>query len=88
MKTFMTEKQIEDLLVNETRMLPLPGGGEQVMTGSKLMWGTLDLIIKTNRFTMDEIIAFSRQTMTSKGYSFEDAFKSVVSYIDRKFPSN
>jgi len=78
----MTEKQIEDLLVNETRMLPLPAGGEQVMTGPKLMWDNLDLIIRTRSFTLDEIIAFSRQTMSSKGYSFEEAFKSVVAYID------
>ena len=78
----MTEKQIEDLLVNETRMLPLPGGGEQVMTGPKLMWDNLDLIIRTRSFTLDEIIAFSRQTMSSKGYNFEEAFKSVVAYID------
>lgn len=78
----MTEKQIEDLLVNETRMLPLPGGGEQVMTGPKLMWDNLDLIIRTRSFTLDEIIALSRQTMSSKGYSFEEAFKSVVAYID------
>lgn len=82
MKTFMTEKQIEDLLVNETRMLPLPGGGEQVMTGPKLMWQAVDFFINSRSYTLNELIGFTRSTMTEKGYSFEEAFKSVVAYID------
>jgi hypothetical protein len=82
MKTFMTEKQIEDLLVNETRMLPLPGGGEQVMTGPKLMWQSVDFFINASIYTQAELIGFTRRTMTEKGYSFDDAFKSVIAYID------
>lgn len=82
MKPFLTEKQIEDLLVNETRMLPLPGGGEQVMTGPNLMWQAVDFITGTHRFTMNELIGFARSTMAEKGYSFEEAFQSVVAYID------
>lgn len=79
---FITEKQIEAYLVNETRMLPLPGGGEQVMTGPNLMWQAVDFITGTCAFTMNELIGFTRSTMAEKGYTFEEAFKSVVAYID------
>lgn len=81
MKHFMTEKQIETYLETETRMLPLPEGGEQVMTGSKLMWEAVDFIIDTYSYNMDELITFTRRTMCEKNYDFSDAFQSVVSYI-------
>ena len=77
----MTEKQIESCLESETRMLPLPEGGEQVMAGPKLMWEAVDFIVDTYTYSMNDLIAFTRRTMREKGYDFSDAFQSVVSYI-------
>ena len=84
MPPFLTEKQIEALLVDETRDLVLPEGETQVMTGPKLMWNAFDFIIEDKTFTFEDVIDFTQSTMKTKGYSFDNAFKSVLSYIDNR----
>ena len=32
---------------------------------------------------MDELVGYARRTMTEKGYTFDEAFQSVVSHIDK-----
>jgi hypothetical protein len=83
MSELWTDDEIEAMLEFETRTIPLPEGGHETVSGPKLLWDAVDFIIKTYTHTMPELVALTRKTMASKGYSFEDAFKSVVSYIDQ-----
>jgi hypothetical protein len=78
-----TEKETEAWLEFETRAIPLPEGGREMVSGTKLLWSAVDYIIRTHTYTMPELIGFTRKTMASKGYSFDDSFKAVVARIDQ-----
>ena len=79
---FMTEKEIEDLLVSETRTLTPPDGKKQVVTADRLFWTRLDLLLEANITTMDNLYRYTSMSMTECKYAFPDAFKSIVSYVD------
>ncbi len=84
MTDFLTEKQTEALLKLETRRLPLPEGGTQTMTATRLLWKRVDLFGRAQMFTLDELVGLARMNMADTKYSFEEAFKSVVAYIDHR----
>lgn len=81
---FLTERQIEDLLTSETRCLTVPDGSTQVVTADKLFWIRHDLLIEAYITTADTLYELTYMNMSSKGYCFSDAFKSIVSYIDNQ----
>ncbi len=81
---FMTEKQIENLLTAETRELVLPDGKKQIVTADRLFWIRHDLLIRAFITTSERLFELTAMNMAGKGYSFADAFKSVVTYIDNQ----
>ena len=46
MINFMTEREMEDLLVSERRELVSSGGDRQVVTADRLFWLRLDLLLQ------------------------------------------
>ncbi len=79
----MTERETEALLVRQTRDLALPCGRKEVVTHSAHVWQLFDLIQESGFYTHDELMQLSRDNMAGTGYSFTDAFVSVVTYIHR-----
>lgn len=86
---FRTEKEIEALLVLETRELPMPDGSTHHVTCFKLIWDNVQSLIlngwdeKLNRWgwsrsrLAEEALRVSEET----GRSFEDSFEAVVSWL-------
>ena len=84
MKPFLTEKQTEDLLLSETRVLELPDGRAAVVTANRLFWYSVDLMIEANITTMDDLYRFTHMDMSAQNRSFTDSFKTIVTYIDKQ----
>ena len=84
MTDFLTEKQTEDLLAPETNTITLPSGKLETIRATKLFWIRLDLLIKANIITMKRLIELSHINQQDMGYNFDDAFQSVVTYVDQR----
>ena len=84
MRDFLTEKETEAYLIYETRDIPLGNGHTEVVTASNLFWTRLDLILDANITNMDELIRLTRLNMQGTGYSFSQAFQSVVTCVDQR----
>jgi hypothetical protein len=81
---FITEKETERLIQQEVRALALPDGASEPVRTSVLIWEIFDLILQTNIYSYDELIDLTRGNMDGSGYSFSEAFCSVISYIHQK----
>ncbi len=84
MTDFLTEKQTEDLLKPETNTITLPNGKTETIRATKLFWIRLDLLIKANIITMKRLIELTHINQQDMGYGFDDAFLSVVAYVDQR----
>ncbi|MDG1288087.1 MAG: hypothetical protein P8P30_11100 [Rickettsiales bacterium] len=80
----MTEKQVESYLETQTRKLPLPDGSVHVMTGMNLMWEAVDFITGTYTYTLAELVDLTQRNQEKQNCTFEESFKRVVAYIDKK----
>ena len=87
MPDFMTETEIESYLVMETRDLPLPEGGKQSVTAMRSLWASLESVLAMSSFTLDEIVGLTRMSIQEKGYSFQEAFEAVVSFMHKEIAS-
>jgi len=84
MSNFITEKQTEDLLTPEVNTITLPNGTTETIRANKLFWIRLDLLIKANIITMKRLIELTYMNQRDMGYSFDDAFQSVVACVDQR----
>ena len=64
--------------------LPLPDGSTHVMTGMNLMWEAVDFITGTYTYTLAELVDLTQRNQISQACSFEESFKRVVAYVDKK----
>jgi len=80
---FLTEKQIEDYLKIESRILFMPEGGHEIVRANRLCWDIYDTIIELRDRTVEEIIDYTRQHMKMANLSFEEAFISIINYIKK-----
>jgi len=84
MAFFITEKETEDYLTEETRVIPMPDGSQRAFSGFKLMWYSLDYLISTTDFTRKQLVELAVVNAEEMGYSFEDSFPNVLAYIHRE----
>lgn len=78
---FITEKQTEDYLEQETRAILMPDGTRRPFTGFKLMWRSFDYLTLAGNYTGKELTALALQNAQEMGYSFEQSFPSVLAYL-------
>jgi hypothetical protein len=81
---FYTEKQVEAWLETETRELPMPDGSTRPHTTFRLVWETVDSLVLLSGFSVAELVAFAVEETHLQKASFDDAFTSVVGYLDRE----
>ena len=84
MTFFITEKETEDYLSEETRMIPMPDGTQRAFTGFKLMWRSLEYLILTTDFTSKELVELAVLDAEEMGYTFEDSFPNMLAYVHRE----
>ncbi|MEM7288862.1 MAG: hypothetical protein AAF412_00610, partial [Pseudomonadota bacterium] len=83
MRKFMPEKEIESLLVLETRHIPYPDDITRPMTAMKSLWVSLDCITTLSSFTLENLVGFATITMREQGYDFQDALTAVISFTHK-----
>ncbi len=89
MGSFLREKEIEDYLVEEVRVLTLPNGEERVVRDLKMMWLDLEMLISHNAFTEDQFIEMAYDwSLREPKYEFTECFSSTVSYAAKQFKSH
>jgi hypothetical protein len=84
MAFFISEKETEDYLSEETRMIPMPDGEQRAFTGFKLMWRSLDYLVLTTDYSSKDLVEQAAVNAEETGCSFEDSFPNVLAYIHRE----
>lgn len=80
MSKFITEKETENYLVSEMRMLTLPDGGSHPVRGLNLMWTTFDLLQETGAFTQERLIDIAHAVAQHEDAPFDKALETVCGY--------
>lgn len=74
---FRTEKETEDLLIEETRMIPMPDGSKQPVRLMKGRWDGLPCALSFR--PMEELVQMAlRQQKRHEGRSFTRCFEDVI----------
>jgi hypothetical protein len=80
MSDFLTEKEIEDLLILETRQLTMPDGKTVPVNGFKLMWNSFDLLQEAGMFTAELLIELAHSWSEREGIPFDTTLKNICGY--------
>lgn len=80
---FITEKETEAWLEEETRTLTLPDGTVKPFTGFKLLWRSFDYILETSTFTEKRLIELAQLSSRETGRSFGQSFHDLLAYTHR-----
>lgn len=83
MGTFWTEKEIEEWVTSETRILILPDGIKRPFTGYKLMWSIHDDLVWLGGYSPKQLIGWAVQETELSGVSFEKTFPAIIAYVDK-----
>jgi len=84
MDRFITEKETESLLRQQTRLIAMPDGKRRVLTLFRLVWDSFDLVRGVGLLAESEVIALAAQHSERTGEAFEMSFERVVGYAHRK----
>lgn len=79
---FWTEKQIEEWLESETRLITLPDGSTRPLTDFRMTWVLYDDLIQIWGYTPEQFVRWAVEETTLHGITLEKAFGSIVAYVD------
>tara|TARA_R110002110_G_C13470513_1_gene720768 strand:+ start:819 stop:1103 length:285 start_codon:yes stop_codon:yes gene_type:complete len=82
---FMTERETEELLETETRMLPMPDGTTEPYRGFRIMWDTLDYIVEEYDIQLEWLVKLALSDVEQNSVSFQRAFKNIVAYVCHEY---
>jgi hypothetical protein len=77
---FVTEKETEELLEEETRIFNMPDGSRCYMTMSVLHWNCLKTLLYFT--TLDSIINQVLRYADEYGYSFKEYFPHYIAWYN------
>lgn len=82
MSFFITEKQTEQWLERETRLITMPDGSMRPITGFRLMWSGFDFILE-HSLTIDEarLVELALMSARETNRTLEQQFPNVVAYV-------
>lgn len=87
MERFITEKETEAWLEQETRDITMPDGSTRPITHFKLMWNGFDFLTATPYYqpkpyyTEARLVEWAVMDAEGTGRSFEETFPGVVTYV-------
>ena len=85
MSKFYTEKETEEFLENETRVLTLPDGNREVVTTLKMTWDAFDCMHHTKSCSNEQIIQWTYEWYKrDQKYDFTTYFWNMVAFIFQK----
>lgn len=84
MDRFLTERETEALLREETRYIEMPDGERRALRLFTLVWNSFDMILRTGTFNSSAIFTLASQHSQRTGEAFEISFERVVGTIHRK----
>lgn len=80
-----TEKQIENFLKDETRVLTRSDGQQVPLTLMKTYWITFDAAGVDNVYTETDLVAWAEERVASEGLSFTAAMQGNLGWLDHEF---
>lgn len=75
---FLTERKIEDYLVEEVRALPMPDGTVRHVRAFRLRWRNYDIVLQHGALSAVELSALTLFYATKTGLPFEEALADVL----------
>jgi hypothetical protein len=79
---FLTDKQIEELLIDEARSIRFPDGMTQVIRWSQFLWQTYDWLLSDKvGFTEDHIFAIYDTCMDGTNRPRREALMSAIHHL-------
>lgn len=83
MSFFITEKETEEYLKQETRKIPMPDGSSRLLTTFKLVWRSWDFLILCGNYSRVELTSLAQINSREVGCSFEDSFRDTLAVLHR-----
>lgn len=77
-----TEKQIEDYLSDETRLVTDADGQLETVTMFRTYWITYDAVRVDDVYTEAELVSWAQRRVAKEGLDFADAFRSNLAHLD------
>ncbi|MDE8653851.1 hypothetical protein [Novosphingobium album (ex Liu et al. 2023)] len=84
MDRFITERETEDLLDEEVRVLAMPNGERRSVRAFRLVWSSYDIVLRSGAFSEPEVITLADQHSARTGQAFETSLERVVGTIHEK----
>ena len=81
--SFITEKEIESLLEEETRNITMPNGDIQPFTAFKLFWITLNYLTKYRGYTEERLVELAVINAKETGRTFDQSFTNSIAYMHK-----
>ncbi len=79
-----TEKQIENFLTEETRVLHGTDGQGRDVTMFRTYWVTYDAVRVDDTYTEAELVDWAQRRVDEEGIAFMDAFRSNMGHLDHE----
>ncbi len=83
--SFYTEKQVEEMLITETRELPMPDGSVRQHTDFHLMWNTLDYLMGNYEIDLEWFVNLGLMHAEESNLPFDKAFANMVGYVRHRY---
>jgi hypothetical protein len=84
MGVFWTERNVENWLEPESRVLLLPDGTTHAVTGRKLMWELHDELLRSTSYSAQQFIQWALEECNLSGLSLDRTFEGVIAFVDRE----
>jgi len=83
--SFVTEKEVEQLLESETRWITLPCRNLRPFTTTKLIWAAHDYVVAWGDFTPEQIVELAAIDGRETNRSFELSYPHTIGYIHNAY---
>jgi hypothetical protein len=82
---FRTDKETEEWLVVERRVLPMPDGQQRVFADFRVVWGAFDYLVREWGYTPARLVELTLLSAAEEGRTDIDReFSSVLALLDRE----
>jgi hypothetical protein len=78
---FINQREIDEWMTQETRVLTLPDGSSQTVTENRTTWRSFDFIVETGYFSHSRLIELVASHADYHHKPFEHDFAGLLAYI-------
>lgn len=83
-RKFLIEREIEAMLVQEARFVPLPDGSQTLVRQFRLVWDNLEVYLRYLPLTRARVSAIALSHSRLRGLPVDEAFYDVVVVLGKR----